>query len=290
MNTRSTRVIFFGTPDFAVSSLEALYASGYDIAAVVTQPDKPVGRKQVLTPSAVKICAQSHHTPVIQPQTLKKEKASGATFLEQFKNLKVDIAIVVAYGKIIPEYYLSVPTYGFINVHGSILPEFRGPSPIHAAILQGLTHTGVTIMQLDAGMDTGAILTTRIVDIAARSTTAELHDVLKITGAQALVDTLPRYIDGDIQPIPQDEKRATYCHIITKEDGHISLSDDARVNDRKIRAYTPWPGAYCIVEKKRVKILSARVEENHLVIERVQPEGKKPMMYDEYLKGNTPLC
>lgn len=289
MTPSSIRVVFFGTPDFAAPSLEALIKAGYTVVGVVTQPDKPVGRKQVLTPSPIKMCALENGIPVFQPKTLKKEKTSGAVFLNSFSELHADIAIVVAYGKIIPAYYLSLPRYGFVNVHGSVLPELRGPSPIHTAILRGFSDTGVTIMQLDSGMDTGATLSSRSIPIGPHDTTEVLHDQLKDIGAQLLIETLPHYIDGTLKPQPQDESRATYCYLISKEDGLLDFSDPSDMNDKKIRAYTTWPGAYCIVNGKRVKILRAHLENSTLVIDEVQPEGKKRMPYAEYLKGNAPL-
>lgn len=289
LNTKNIRVVFFGTPDFAVDSLNALIEANYDVVAVVTQPDKPVGRSQEFISSPVKKIAEAHGIPVLQPTTLRLNKASGKSFFEAFSALKPDIAVVVAYGKIIPAEYLTVPHHGFVNVHGSLLPAFRGPSPIHAAIMAGLPETGVTIMQLDQGMDTGAMLSQASTPIGERDTTATLHDTLKILGSHLLVNTLPGYIDGSVCPQIQDESLATYCHIITKENGLLDLAADPQDIDRKVRAYTPWPGTYTIVNGKRVKILEVHIDGKTLVIDRVQPEGKKPMAYSEYLKGHLPL-
>lgn len=289
MNPHTIRVIFFGTPDFAVSSLRALHDSGYTIVAVVTQPDKPVGRKHVLTPPPAKRYAEEHSIPVLQPTTLKLNKTSGERFFHTIKALQPDVAVVVAYGKIIPEAYLTIPHHGFLNVHGSVLPELRGPSPIHTAILEGKTTTGVTIMQLDSGMDTGPQLASLEVPITEHDTTATLHDTLKEHGAQLLVRTLPAYLAGSLLPQPQDSSRATYCHLIKKEDGEIHPSDSPEIIVRKIRAYTPWPGAYMKINEKRIKILKAHLEHGRLEIEIVQPEGKTAMPYSEYIKAHAPL-
>lgn len=289
LDTKNIRVVFFGTPDFAVDSLTALIDAHYDVVAVVTQPDKPVGRSQELMSSPVKKIAEAHIIPVLQPTTLRVHKASGKSFFDAFSSLRPDIAVVVAYGKIIPAEYLTVPHHGFVNVHGSLLPAFRGPSPIHAAIMAGLTETGVTIMQLDQGMDTGAMLSQATTPIDEHDTTATLHDTLKMLGSHLLVNTLPGYIDGSVRAQIQDESLATYCHIITKENGLLDLAADPQDIDRKVRAYTPWPGTYTIVNGKRVKILEVHVDGKALVIDRVQPEGKKAMPYSEYLKGHSPL-
>lgn len=288
-NAQHIRVLFFGTPDFALSSLRALHEADYTLIGVVTQPDKPVGRKQTLTASPVKTYALENTIPVFQPRTLRVSKEEGKNFFEQLNALRPDIAIVVAYGKIIPEEYLSIPRYGFVNVHGSILPALRGPSPIHAAILEGHPVSGVTIMQLDAGMDTGAILATTKVELHHNETTATLHDTLKEKGARLLIETLPLYIAGTIRPQAQDNAIATYCHLITKDDGLLNLANDPILNERKIRAYTPWPGTYVIKDGKRIKILQAHIDAGTLVIDTLQLEGKKPIAYSAYLRGHDPI-
>lgn len=285
---KNIRIVFFGTPELSLPTLATLIEH-YTVVGVVTQPDKPVGRKQVLTPPPVKLLAQQYGIPVFQPTSLRQTKESGRIFFEAFKALDAEIAIVIAYGKIIPKEMLDLPTYGFINIHVSLLPLLRGASPIQSAILQGLPTTGVTIMRMDEGMDTGPVLSQREVTIDRQETSVTLHDKLKTVGAKLLVETLAKYLTGELQPQQQDDAQATYCKLIEKTDGEIDWATSAVDIDRKIRAFTPWPGAYTFCNTKRVKILQAHLSETApqtLIIDQVQPEGKKPMSYADFLRGN----
>lgn len=281
------RVVFFGTPEFSIPSLQALLDDArFAVVGVVTQPDKPVGRKQILTASPVKQLALEHNIPVFQPTTVRQKKEEGQQFLGTFTDLQPDIAVVIAYGKIIPQVVLDVPTHGCINIHGSILPLLRGASPIQYTILEGHEEAGVTIMQMDAGMDTGDMLHIERIPVAERETSATLHDKLKVLGANVLCDVLVSYINGEITPQKQNDDEATYCSLIKKEDGLIDWSRTPEEIDRQIRAYTPWPGCYTILNDLRIKILEAHVQDGALNITRVQPAGKKPMSYEDFKKGN----
>lgn len=286
---KNTRIVFFGTPELSLPTLEALIKH-YTVVGVVTQPDKPVGRKQVLTSPPVKLLAQQHGIPVFQPRSLKQNKESGQAFLAEFKALQPDVVILIAYGKIIPKEILEIPKFGFINIHVSLLPLLRGASPIQSAILHGFTTTGATVMLMDEGMDTGPTLSQREVAIDPQETSITLHDKLKTVGAELLIETLPQYLSGELQPQQQDESQATYCKLIDKTDGEIDWSASAVDIDRKIRAFTPWPGAYTFCNNKRVKLLQAHLSPTQeLMIDHVQPEGKKPMSYADFLRGN-PDC
>lgn len=290
------RVAFFGTPEFSIPSLQTLIADDrFEVVAVVTQPDKPVGRKQVLTASPIKQLALEHNIPVHQPKTLSQKKDEGVAFASVLRELNLDLCVVIAYGKIVPQTILDIPTYGCINIHGSILPLLRGASPIQYTILEGHEEAGVTIMQMDAGMDTGDMLHIERIPVAAGETSSTLHDKLKVLGAEVLGDVLIGYVTGEIAPLKQDDESATYCSLIKKEDGLIDWSRSADEIDRQIRAYTPWPGCYTIANEGsenelRVKILEAHVEEaddeRKLVIKTVQPAGKKPMSYQDFQRGN----
>ncbi len=285
---KSERIIFFGTPDFAVPSLQAL-AAQYDVVAVVTQPDKPVGRKQVLTASPIKQLAQALQIPVLQPTTLKPHRPSGATFLQTIADLKPTLGMVIAYGKILPQSLLDLFPRGCLNIHGSVLPTLRGPSPIQTAILEGLPNSGVTIMLLDQGMDTGPILTTAPTPLSPTETSASLHDTLKELGAQLLLTTLPDYLSGKIVPQPQDDAMATLCRLIEKTDGLIDWSQSDEAIDRHVRALNPWPGTYTIVDGKRLKILASHLSNHHLIIDLVQLEGKSRLSYDNFRRGHPAL-
>ncbi|MBI2411080.1 MAG: methionyl-tRNA formyltransferase [Candidatus Kerfeldbacteria bacterium] len=279
------RIVFFGTPDFAVPCLRIL-SEHTTVVGCVTQPDKPQGRKQVLTPPPTKAFAEQQGILVWQPNTLRSNKPIGQEFQKKFAELAPDVAVVVAYGKIIPKELLSIPRYGFINVHGSLLPKFRGASPVQQAIADGMTETGVTIMLMDEGMDTGPMLSTHTVPIEQTDTAGTLYDKVYIVGAKLLYETIVGYINGSIHPIEQPHAQATYTKIITKEDGLIDWSTGAAAIERKIRALTPWPGTYTICNGKRVKILRAHLSETkHLVIDEVQPEGKKPMSFTAFSAG-----
>lgn len=252
------RVIFMGTPYFAVSSLETLInSSDFKLIAVVTALDKPVGRKQELTPSPVKALAQKNNILILQPEKVKNEE-----FAEQIKDLRPDLIVVTAYGKIIPKYILDIPRYGCVNVHASLLPKYRGPAPIQAAILEGEKTTGITIMLMDEKMDTGPIISQREIEIDSKDSLETLQDKLAVLGASLLFETLPRYINGELKPRPQDDSLATYCQMITRDDGKLFWDKTSEEIERQIRAFTPWPGAftfYHIQPNKRLKIIKAEI-------------------------------
>ncbi|MFH1426682.1 MAG: methionyl-tRNA formyltransferase [Candidatus Kerfeldbacteria bacterium] len=283
------KILFFGTPDFAVPTLEQC-ASSFDVVYCVTQPDKPVGRSQVITPPPVKTKAIELGIPVAQPDLIKKNSEGRQELEEIIKKYSPDVAVVVAYGKIIPSGLLTMPKHGFVNVHGSLLPMLRGASPIQAAIAQGFQESGVTIMVMDKGMDTGPILSSKRILLDATETSGSLHDRLMNIGADLLVETLPRYITGDITPVPQDNKRATYCSLITKNDGEIDWNATPKEIDQHIRAFSSWPGAFTFCNNRRIKITAAHLDgEGKLSITRVKPEGKKEMPFEAFILGN-PDC
>lgn len=226
------KIVFFGTPAFAAEYLQALINEPlFDVIAVVAQPDEPVGRKQLLTPPPTKVLAQAHNIPVLQPTKLKDAEFPTA-----------DAYVVVAYGRIIPQRVLDIPSYGCINVHPSLLPQLRGPSPIIAAVAEGLRETGVTIMRLDADMDHGPLLAQTIIPMSAEETTTSLTQKVVDVGVPLLIDTL-RTIEH-VTPQEQDHAAATYCHLLTREDGRIDWQQPAAVIDAHVRAYNPWPGTF----------------------------------------------
>lgn len=298
---KNTKIIFMGTPEFSVPILGALI-DNYNVVAVVTQPDKKVGRKQVITPPPVKELALEHDIEVLQPDKVKDNQE----FLNEIKELSPDLIVVAAYGFILPQELLDIPKKGVINVHSSLLPKYRGPAPIQAAILNDDEKTGVTIMMVEYKMDAGDILSQAEVDIANDETFKTLHDKLAILGTHLLIDTLPKYLNNEIKPQPQDESQATYCQMIKKEDGQIDWSKSAEQIERMVRAYNPWPGAYTIWNDKKLKLLEVdevgeinefndagavgqdlvvKCGQGALKIKKLQLEGKKPMTDQEFLNG-----
>ena len=247
------RLVFMGTPDFAVPCLEALINAGHEIAAVYSQPDKPVGRKQITEPTPVKQCAQKHGITVYQPQSLRSEEQT-----ELFRSLAPQAVAVVAYGKLIPADILRIAPLGFINVHGSLLPKYRGAAPIQWAVVNGERQTGVTTMLLNEGMDTGDILESASTDIGENETAGELFDRLSDMGAQLLVSTLDKLSAGALTPTPQQESEATTAPIIRKEMAVINFERTAREICNAVRGFNPWPIAYTMYKGKRFKIYSAR--------------------------------
>ena len=252
---KSYKIIFFGTPEFAVPSLESLLADErFEVVGVVTQADKPVGRKQVLTPSPVKMVALSRGIPVFQPTKLK----GNIHFWEEISLLYADANVVVAYGKILPEQILDSAKQGSINVHGSQLPKYRGASPIHASILNGDTTTRVTVQKMVFAMDEGPILGMGpIIDISDKDTYASLSLRMAESAKDILPDVLYEYLEGRIEPVEQAGTKASYVSLITKEDGKIDWQRDEQDIDRMIRAYTPWPSSFTYLDDELVKILSA---------------------------------
>lgn len=297
------KILFMGTPDFAVPSLARLLADGHEIVGVFTQPDKPQGRKLVLTPSPVKALALTHNLRVFQPKTLKDD-----TIYKTIKMLSPDLIAVVAYGKILPEPILNYPQWGCINVHGSLLPKWRGAAPIQWSIISGDTFAGVTTMKMSIGLDTGDILLTRHTDIGRKETAGELFSRLSQYGAELLSETV-----ANIQTItatPQEESKACYAPMLSKEHAMINWSKDANVVDCLIRGLNPWPVAYTKLGEKSLKIFFAEAEDGvgtpgtvlscdpktgllvacgigALRIYEVQLEGGKRMKISDFLRGHT---
>ncbi len=248
-----TNVIFMGSPQFAVPTLAAL-VKDYHVLGVYTQPDKPAGRGKMLTAVPVAQWAADHGRPIYQPRSFRKDPAA----IEQLRALQPDVIVVAAYGLILPQAVLDIPRLGCVNVHGSILPRHRGAAPISAAILAGDAETGITIMQMDAGMDTGPMLSVGREPIRSDDTTASLSERLSLLGAQLLIDTLPGYLTGEIKPQAQPAEGITYCPKINKADADIDWTRSATEIDRLVRAYIPWPGAFTDWNGQLVKVLQAR--------------------------------
>ncbi|MEK7105615.1 MAG: methionyl-tRNA formyltransferase [Patescibacteria group bacterium] len=270
------KIVFFGTPELATNVLQALIdAEGFDVVATVTRPDKAVGRDPAITPSPVKALATGRGIPVLDFASLKT-----AVAVDALRTLNADVFVVFNYGKIIPPAVLEIPPLGCVNLHPSLLPKYRGPTPYLSALLNGETETGVSIMLLDAGMDTGPILATTRVPIMPDDTTPELAERLIAAGTPVLIATLRGYAAGTIQPVAQNDAEATYTKLLDREDGLVTGKETPEELDRKIRAYTPWPGCYTIIKRNgkdlRVKLLPGGM---------VQPEGKKPMALSEFERG-----
>src|SRR3989344_937832 len=306
------RIIFFGTPDFARIVLEHLCAHDLPPIAIVTSPDAPAGRGRTLTPSAVKVYAQSRAISVLGPTRLKDE-----VFLSAIRKLMPDIFVIASYGKFLPQTLLDIPPHGAINVHPSLLPQYRGPSPIQTAILNGDPATGVTLMLTDAETDHGPILAYSTCPIANGTGYTKLHDQLADIGGRLLVETLPKRIHGDITPEKQDHTKATFTKLFTKADGRIDWHKSAKEIDRQVRAFEFWPTTWTTLvhpevglpEIKRVKIISARVadeaspaepgtitqtkngdlavctKDNLLIIQTLQGEGGKEISGTSALNG-----
>jgi len=304
----SLRIIFAGTPEFAAQHLSALIEDNQNIVGVYTQPDRPAGRGKKLQPSAVKLLALENDLPVYQPPNFK-----NSAHVSDLASLKADVMVVVAYGLILPESVLNIPTFGCINVHASLLPRWRGAAPIQRAIEAGDTESGVTIMQMDQGLDTGDMLAKASCAIESRDTATQLHDKLVDIGKPALLDTLKQIVSGQVSPEPQDGSRATYAHKIQKSEGLLNWTLDASTLDRKIRALNPFPICYSELGEQRIKIHQAFVLEAHssnqpgeiiaasaqgldvqtgqgtLRIERLQMPGKKVLPVADILRGYADL-
>lgn len=246
------RVVYAGTPEFAVPALEALVRSPHRVVAVYTQPDRPAGRGRRLRPSAVKAAALAHGLAVEQPQTLKSAEAQ-----DRLAGYRPDVMAVAAYGLILPQAVLDIPPLGCLNIHASLLPRWRGAAPIQRAILAGDAETGVSIMQMDAGLDTGDVLLRRAVAIGARDTAADLHDRLASLGAALLLEALERLRAGDLRPEPQDEARATYAHKLDKAEAELDWMQPAELLARQVRAFNPWPVAYTRLKGEPLRIWQA---------------------------------
>lgn len=245
-----------GTPDFAVPSLDALVAARYEVAAVVTQPDRPSGRGKVLTPPPVKVAAGAAGIPVLQPVKIRTEE-----FFAELSSYAPDLICVTAYGRILPKSILDLPKYGCVNVHASLLPKLRGAAPVNWAIVRGESVTGVTTMLMDEGMDTGGMLLRREVAIEEDDTGESLSRKLSVVGGELLIETLPLYVEGKLRPEKQDESQATYAPIIKKEDGLIDWSKPAHDIRNLVRGMLPWPGGYTFLGGKMLKIFRATASE-----------------------------
>jgi methionyl-tRNA formyltransferase len=246
-----------GTPEFAVPSLRKLVETGHEIVAVFTQPDRPVGRKQIVTPPPVKVFAAEHGIPINQPLKIKTDEAR-----RQFEPLfkEADAGVVAAYGRILPEWMLNAPRHGCINVHSSLLPKYRGAAPINWAVARGERETGVTIMRMDAGLDTGPVLLRRAMAIGDEETAAELTPRLAELGAESLIEALSKLDRGEITPEPQDDAGATLAPILKREDGEVDWAMTATEIYNRLRGFTPFPGCYTFYNDHRLEIVKARGE------------------------------
>jgi len=291
------RIVFFGTPFFGRVILENLLADNFKVVGVVTQPDKPIGREQKMTPSPVKILAKKEKIPVLTPTNKQELMAASKRLLTN----KPDLFVIAAYGMIIPAQTLSIPKRRVINVHPSLLPKYRGASPIQAAILRGGEETGVTIMLTDEEMDHGPILSQQKTPIAPNETTPSLTEKLALLGGQLLTATIPSYIKGEITPQSQNHELATFTKLIKKEDGRVEWKTGNDLIERMVRAYNPWPGVWTTIgemanqlnqnlrnpkhENLKLKILTAHLENGTLSLDLVQVEGKKPISFADFSKG-----
>jgi methionyl-tRNA formyltransferase len=247
------RLVFAGTPDFAATALKALIAAGHAIVGAYSQPDRPAGRGRKLQPGPVKQVALDHEIPVFQPETLKTPQAQ-----QQLADLNPDVMIVAAYGLILPKAVLAIPTHGCLNIHASLLPRWRGAAPIQRAIAAGDTETGITIMQMDEGLDTGAILLKSLTAIDNSDTGGSLHDRLAELGGKAIVKALELLRKGELNGEPQNDDLACYANKLSKTEGHIDWCADATAIERLVRAFNPWPGTYTDLADQRLRIHQAR--------------------------------
>src|SRR3990167_8776344 len=301
MTNKNLNFVFFCTSEFAVKILDKLIENGYVPSLIITAPDKPQGRKMIMTPPPVKVFAQTHNLKIDQPERLAVKPPSGGLTAKPF-----DLFIVASYGKIIPKSILDIPKFGALNVHPSLLPKFRGPSPIQAFILSGEKKTGVTIMLMDEEIDHGQILAQKVFE--ARNSKFEIRDKSKIQnskntklnakqleerlaelGGQMLVDTIPKWISGEIKAEEQDHSQATFTKKINKEDGLVDLEKDSpEIIYRKFLAFQPWPGIYYFAQKNnqktRVIITDMELKDGRLLIKKVKPEGKNKMSFDDFIR------
>lgn len=302
------RIVFMGTPDFAVPTLKALIESRHEVVAVYTKPDEIRGRGNRVSFSPVKETALQYGIPVVQPKSLK-----WASRVAELAAFAPDVIVVVAYGLILRKNVLELPKYGCINVHASLLPKYRGAAPIQWTVLNGERETGVTIMQMNEGLDTGDILETVTVPVAEKETAGSLFDKLSVLGGAPLLNVLDQAEKGTLHPVKQGDSPTEYASMLTKETGLIDFSLDAVTLERRVRGLYPWPSAYTYRNGKLLKILSADVValsggfrpgtvatvtkkdftiatgEGGLKVTKVQPEGKRPMDTDAYLRGNPVL-
>jgi len=305
MTDTPLRILFMGTPDFAAATLQSLLDGPDTVVAVVTQPDRPKGRGKKLTPPPVKVLAEKAGIPVLQPTKIKTQE-----FRDECKSYNPDLVVVTAYGRILPPSLLELAPYGCINVHGSLLPAYRGAAPIQWAVINGERETGVTIMQMDEGMDTGDILCTAAIAVEENDTAGSLFAKLAELGGQTLLETLRLLKEGRLNATPQDDALATVAPMLKKEDGRIDWRKSAREIHCLIRGLDPWPSAYCYLDDKRLQLFSPEIHyqdvntapgtllnadkrglliatgRDCLLVREVQPEGKKRMSVEAFLCGS----
>ncbi len=298
------QVVFMGTPDFAVPTLRALIEH-HTVIGVVTQPDRPAGRSRQLQQSAVKQVALAAGIPIFQPEKLRRPEA-----IEELKRWSPDVYIVTAFGQILPQAVLDIPSYGSLNVHASLLPRWRGAAPIQAAIRAGDAESGITIMKMDAGLDTGPILSQRAIRLAPDETGQSLHDKLAVLGSELLIETLPGYLGGEIIPQPQDDSLATYAPTIKKDEGLIDWTRGAEEIERLVRAFTPWPGTHTLWNGQQLKIhggiaglgeappgmvvstdqgVAIGTGNGLFYPTRLQLAGGKPLAIEDFIRGHATL-
>lgn len=298
-------LIYMGTPDFAVPTLKRLYEDGHNVQAVFTQPDKPKGRGYKLTPPPVKVLALSHNTPVYQPESLKK---NGEEYIKIIEDLKPDCIVVAAYGKLLPKAVLDIPKYGCVNVHGSLLPKYRGAGPIQWAVLNDEEKTGITTMLMAEGLDTGDMLIQRETAIGENETAAELFDRLAEMGADVLSETLEKLENGEITPVPQDEKLSSYAPMLSKDLCAIDFNNNVRNIHKQICGLSDWPCAVTMLNGKRLKVYKSEIvsykpcgkaagtfvgnkeflvacSDGVIRFTEIQAEGSKRMKAEDYLRG-----
>ena len=303
------KVIFMGTPDFSVPVLQQVIKDGHEVIAVVTQPDRPVGRKKVLTPPPVKVEALKHNIPVYQPEKIRLKEQ-----LDPILALNADLVITAAFGQILPNELLEAPKYGCINVHASLLPELRGGAPIHYSIIQGKEKTGITIMYMAEKLDAGDILTQVEVEITEEDNVGTLHDKLSVAGAKLLSETLPKLINGELTPIKQDDSKATFASNIKREQERIEWSKTGQEIYNHVRGLNPWPVAYTTLNGEVLKVWATKkvdakteaapgtiikIESDGFVVAtgndtaikivELQPAGKKKMDGEQFIRGSKHL-
>lgn len=302
LDKKNVSVVFFGTPEFAVPSLKTLIEECYDIKAVVTQPDKKVGREQKIVFSPIKRVVLENNLKVFQPKSCKDQK-----FIEEIKKLNPDLILLTAFGQIIPREILEFPKFRALNLHASLLPLHRGASPIQAAILAGDKKTGITLMRMTEKLDAGPIVYQKEIEIE-EETGDTLHEKLKDLAAEVIREALPNWLSGELKEISQDDKKASFCRILKRDDGKIDFKKSAQEIERQIRAFFPWPGSFIIWEKKRIKIIDVEIapvdskekpgafckkngqlflntKDKPLFIKKLQPEGKKEITGEEFARG-----
>ncbi len=302
----TARIVFMGTPDFAVPILEALIRHRYDVVGVVTQPDKPKGRKQVLTPPPVKETAVRYGIPVLQPENIRKPEAVEAVLA-----WRPDLIVTAAYGQLVPKALLDAPRYGCVNVHASLLPKYRGGAPMHWAIIRGERETGISLMYMTEQLDAGDIIAQEAVPISPDDTVGTLHDRLKEVGARLIIETLPALLAGNVQATPQDDRQATFAPNIRREDERIDWTRSAEDVYNHVRGLNPWPVAYTVFQGEIWKIWWVKpvarqwdvppgtvvdVTSTSVVVAcgqhavellEIQPAGKRRMAVSDYLRGRT---